>query len=104
MGISTIYTSYFSNNIYYFLYLFVIYRLKHKVSIEQEISDIKLRFFTNISHELRTPLTLITGPVEQLLNNKTIEDKAREQLLIIERNANRMLRLVNQILDFRKYK
>lgn len=82
--------------------LFVIYRLKHKVSIEQEISDIKLRFFTNISHELRTPLTLITGPVEQLLNNKTIEDKAREQLLIIERNANRMLRLVNQILDFRK--
>jgi len=82
--------------------LFVIYRLKHKVSIEQEISDIKLRFFTNISHELRTPLTLITGPVEQLLNNKTIEGKVREQLFIIERNANRMLRLVNQILDFRK--
>lgn len=82
--------------------LFVIYRLKHKVSMEQEISDIKLRFFTNISHELRTPLTLITGPVEQLLNNKTIEGKVREQLFIIERNANRMLRLVNQILDFRK--
>lgn len=78
------------------------HRLKHKVSIEQEISDIKLRFFTNISHELRTPLTLITGPVEQLLNNKTIEGKVREQLFIIERNANRMLRLVNQILDFRK--
>lgn len=70
--------------------------------MEQEISDIKLRFFTNISHELRTPLTLITGPVEQLLNNKTIEGKVREQLFIIERNANRMLRLVNQILDFRK--
>ena len=48
--------------------LFTIFRLKHKVSVEQEISDIKLRFFTNISHELRTPLTLIAGPVEQSCN------------------------------------
>ena len=40
--------------------LFTIYRLKHEVSVEQQISDIKLRFFTNISHELRTPLTLLS--------------------------------------------
>ena len=82
--------------------LFTIFRLKHKVSVEQEISDIKLRFFTNISHELRTPLTLIAGPVEQVLQHGKLNDEEREQLVLVERNTNRMLRLVNQILDFRK--
>ncbi|WP_303028135.1 response regulator, partial [Bacteroides acidifaciens] len=82
--------------------LFTIYRLKHEVSVEQQISDIKLRFFTNISHELRTPLTLIAGPVEQVLKNDKLPEDAREQLVVVERNTNRMLRLVNQILDFRK--
>ena len=82
--------------------LFTIYRLKHEVSVEQQISDIKLRFFTNISHELRTPLTLIAGPVEQVLKNDRLPADAREQLMVVERNTNRMLRLVNQILDFRK--
>ncbi|MDE6162340.1 MAG: response regulator, partial [Bacteroides sp.] len=82
--------------------LFTIYRLKHEVLVEQQISDIKLRFFTNISHELRTPLTLIAGPVEQVLKNDKLPEDAREQLVVVERNTNRMLRLVNQILDFRK--
>ena len=82
--------------------LFTIYRLKHEVSVEQQISNIKLRFFTNISHELRTPLTLIAGPVEQVLKNDKLPADAREQLVVVERNTNRMLRLVNQILDFRK--
>jgi len=82
--------------------LFTIYRLKHEVSVEQQVSDIKLRFFTNISHELRTPLTLIAGPVEYVLQNKNLPDDAREQLRVVERNTDRMLRLVNQILDFRK--
>ncbi|WP_071147055.1 hybrid sensor histidine kinase/response regulator transcription factor [Bacteroides ihuae] len=82
--------------------LFTIYRLKHEVSVEQQVSDIKLRFFTNISHELRTPLTLIAGPVEYVLKNSKLPDDAREQLVVVERNTSRMLRLVNQILDFRK--
>ena len=82
--------------------LFTIYRLKHEVSVEQQVSDIKLRFFTNISHELRTPLTLIAGPVEYVLQNKNLPDEVREQLRVVERNTDRMLRLVNQILDFRK--
>ena len=72
------------------------------MSVEQQISDIKLRFFTNISHELRTPLTLIAGPVEQVLKNDKLPADAREQLVVVERNTSRMLRLVNQILDFRK--
>lgn len=82
--------------------LFVFFRLKHKVATEQQISDIKLRFFTNISHELRTPLTLITGPIEQILQHGNLQETDREQLILVERNTNRMLRLVNQILDFRK--
>ena len=68
--------------------LFTIYRLKHEVSVEQQISDIKLRFFTNISHELRTPLTLIAGPVEQVLKNDKLPADAREQLVVVEWNTN----------------
>lgn len=82
--------------------LFTIYRLKHEVSVEQQVTDMKLRFFTDISHELRTPLTLISGPVEYVLENTKLPDDAREQLQVVERNTNRMLRLINQILDFRK--
>ena len=82
--------------------LFTIYRLKHEVSVEQQMTDMKLRFFTDISHELRTPLTLIPGPVEYILGNTKLPDDAREQLQVVERNTNRMLRLINQILDFRK--
>ena len=82
--------------------LFTIYRLKHEVSVEQQMTNMKLRFFTDISHELRTPLTLISGPVEYVLENTQLPADAREQLQVVERNTNRMLRLVNQILDFRK--
>ncbi|WP_308765183.1 two-component regulator propeller domain-containing protein [uncultured Bacteroides sp.] len=82
--------------------LFTIFRLKHKVNVEQQMTDIKLRFFTNISHELRTPLTLIAGPVEQILKNGHLKTEEKEQLALVERNTNRMLRLINQILDFRK--
>ncbi len=82
--------------------LFTIYRLKHEVSVEQQMTNMKLRFFTDISHELRTPLTLISGPVEYVLQNVQLPADAREQLQVVERNTNRMLRLVNQILDFRK--
>lgn len=82
--------------------LFVIYRLKHEVSVEQQVTDIKLRFFTNISHELRTPLTLIEGPLEYILKRDDLTHEVREQLQTVARNTHRMLRLVNQILDFRK--
>lgn len=82
--------------------LFTIYRLKHEVSVEQQMTNMKLRFFTDISHELRTPLTLISGPVEYVLSNKRLPADVREQLQVVERNTNRMLHLINQILDFRK--
>ncbi len=82
--------------------LFYIYRLRHEVTIEQQISNIKLRFFTDISHELRTPLTLITTPVAEVLENEPLTPSAREQLTLVRKNTERMLRLINQILDFRK--
>lgn len=77
-------------------------RLQQEVVVEQQVTDIKLRFFTNISHELRTPLTLISGPVEHILKNEKISPAVRSQLEIVNSNSERMLRMVNQILDFRK--
>lgn len=76
--------------------------LERKVEMEKQITDIKLRFFTNISHELRTPLTLIAGPVENVLTTEKISPAVREQLEIVKSNCSRMLRLINEILDFRK--
>ena len=57
--------------------LFTIYRLKHEVVVEQHMTDMKLRFFTDISHELRTPLTLISGPVEYVLEHTQLPADAR---------------------------
>lgn len=82
--------------------LFYIYRLRHQVDVEQQISNIKLRFFTDVSHELRTPLTLIIGPITEILQYEELSDRVKAHLQLVEKNTNRMLRLINQILDFRK--
>lgn len=82
--------------------LFRIYRLRHEVMLEQKLSDLKLNFFTNISHELRTPLTLIISPVSDILSTETLSKKAKEHLTIVQKNTDRMLRMVNQILDIRR--
>lgn len=82
--------------------LFSFYRLKNEVVVEHRISEMKLNFFTDISHELRTPLTLIASPVENILRKEAISDKIRDQLQLVWRNTERMLRLINQILDFHK--
>ena len=76
--------------------------LRQKVIVEQQVTDIKLRFFTNISHELRTPLTLIVAPIENILQNERISQSVRSQLEIVQSNSQRMLRMVNQLLEFRK--
>ncbi|MEZ4997092.1 MAG: histidine kinase dimerization/phospho-acceptor domain-containing protein [Bacteroidales bacterium] len=78
------------------------YKLRHKVEVEQIITNLKLKFFTDISHELRTPLTLISSPVTNILQNNNLEPEVRDQLTLVQGNTQRMLRLVNQILDFRK--
>ncbi len=69
-----------------------------------ELDQLKLRFFTNVSHELRTPLTLIIAPLEKLLeNSRNLSRGLRERYLRLTlRSAERLLRLVNQILDIQK--
>ena len=79
-----------------------IYRLRHQINLEQQLANIKLRFFTDISHELRTPLTLIASPVTEVLEHETLTANARKHLTLVHKNTERMLHLVNQILDFRK--
>jgi len=82
--------------------LSTIYRLKNNVKLEKEISNMKQKFFIDISHELRTPLTLISSPIEYLINDNRTPDAIKKQLSYIAHSSNRLQRLVNQILDFRK--
>ncbi|MEO7767339.1 MAG: substrate-binding domain-containing protein, partial [Ferruginibacter sp.] len=68
----------------------------------REATDAKINFFTNISHEFRTPLTLILGPLEELMANAKIHFSDKQYLSLIQKNVIRLLRLVNQLIDFRK--
>lgn len=83
-------------------------RLKHKLALElehaeklEEVSRMKSNFFANISHEFRTPLTLILGPAQKILS-KTFDESIKNDASIIKRNSNRLLQLVNQLLDLSK--
>ena len=62
----------------------------------------KISFFTNISHEFRTPLSLISSPLDKIINNENTSRSNMDDLNVIKRNTNRLLKLVNQLLDFRK--
>lgn len=88
----------------------VLNKAKDRFLIEQERREarqiheldlMKIRFLTNISHEFRTPLSLILAPTEKILKNAE-NDKQKLQFQMINRNARRLLNLVNQLLDFRK--
>jgi signal transduction histidine kinase/ligand-binding sensor domain-containing protein/DNA-binding response OmpR family regulator len=83
--------------------------LKSKMDIEsavhensEEMNQMKLQFFTNISHELRTPLTLIVGPLSQIMNGRADTKDIPKLNSIMYKNSNRLLKLINQLLDFRK--
>jgi signal transduction histidine kinase/ligand-binding sensor domain-containing protein/DNA-binding response OmpR family regulator len=67
-----------------------------------EIDLMRLQFFTNISHEFRTPLTLISAPVDTLIKEKPESSKAEPYYHIISRNVQRLTKLIDQLLDFRK--
>jgi ligand-binding sensor domain-containing protein/signal transduction histidine kinase/DNA-binding response OmpR family regulator len=69
---------------------------------EKEINEHKLEFFTNISHEIRTPLTLIVGPLEKLIENAQSNPELTRDLQPIKNNADRLMNLVTELLDFRK--
>jgi ABC-type sugar transport system substrate-binding protein/DNA-binding response OmpR family regulator/nitrogen-specific signal transduction histidine kinase len=115
-----------------FIFIYKAYRSKHRMNIElgkrngeinrqkellekqrdqlitlskqlEEATHAKLVFFTNISHEFRTPLTLISGPVNSLLADKTTSNEHHRLLSLAKKNANILLELIDQIIDFRKY-
>lgn len=92
-------------------YTFIGIREKHQLMLEhferekqEELQQMKLQFFTNISHELRTPLSLISGPMDYLIQSgQGLSYELREkQYHLIRKNAQYLLRLANQLLDFRK--
>jgi ligand-binding sensor domain-containing protein/signal transduction histidine kinase/DNA-binding response OmpR family regulator len=97
------------------LYLFYSYSVKtskltHELNFQhlshekdQELAQRKLSFFTNISHEIKTPLTLILAPIDKLISLNEGNNKTQNQLRLIQRNGERLVRLINQLLDFRKF-
>ncbi|MBC7888484.1 MAG: response regulator [Ferruginibacter sp.] len=77
-------------------------RLRNKIAVEQKLAVLKLSFFTNVSHELRTPLTLIVSPLEQLSRMEPLTHEGRSLVATAQKNAGRMVRFINQLLDLRK--
>jgi len=69
---------------------------------EQRVNKMNMSFFANMSHEFRTPLTLISGPIATLCNDESIKGEKKQLLYIVQRSVNRMLRLINQLMDFNK--
>ena len=114
-----------STNVAYLIYvlifsglLFVFYKLvdqqykerrraeleKDKRKQVEELNEQKIQFFTNISHEFRTPLTLILNPMESLISRsfESVGKEVRQKYMTVYNNANRMLRLIDELMDFRK--
>ena len=85
---------------------YIVSRMRHRREImkrehAEQLNEAKLQFFINISHEIRTPMTLIINPLEKLLADKK-DGELHKTYLMIYRNAQRILRLINQLMDIRK--
>ena len=92
-------------SIYAFLKRFELLKEKEigeiKIRKEQELTEKKLAFFTNVSHDLKTPLTLIDAPLTDLLNRENLDREQIEKLNIIRRNSKRLYKLISDLIDFR---
>ena len=88
----------------YFTYriIFNFNRLRNRINVEKQLTEYKLVFFTNISHEFRTPLTLIQGALEKMYRMDDIPQALLHPLKVMDKSTQRMLRLINQLLEFRK--
>ena len=78
--------------------------LQRRIDFEQQISNLKLRFFTDISHELRTPLTLIASPIDEVISNEKLSDAGMENMQVAKRNTDRMLRSSIKYWIFARYR
>lgn len=87
-------------------YVYVNFRrinnLRNKVKVENQLTEYKLRFFTNISHEFRTPLTIIKGDMDRLKTVDKMSGEMKLPLSSMAKSVERMMRLINQLLEFRK--
>lgn len=101
--------------VYLILFIFLCYLIKLRVvsvqrrkmvkfshAKEKELYEAKIGFFTNIAHEIRTPLSLISAPLESILASDDGNSKTRHNLEVMRKNVERLLELINQLLDFRK--
>ncbi|WP_294608803.1 hybrid sensor histidine kinase/response regulator transcription factor [uncultured Bacteroides sp.] len=82
--------------------LLKIHRLNTAVEVEKQLTEYKLRFFTNISHEFRTPLTIIRGSIDALSGYNNLPWFVDKQLNALSKSSSRLLRLIDQLLEFRK--
>ncbi|MBQ1940250.1 MAG: response regulator, partial [Alistipes sp.] len=76
--------------------------LRNRIAVEKQLTEYKLVFFTNISHEFRTPLTLIQGALEKIQRRGKVPKEMTDSVKVMEKSTNRLLRLINQLLEFRK--
>lgn len=76
--------------------------LRNRIQVETQLTEYKLMFFTNISHEFRTPLTMIQGALEKIESLNKIPKEMVYSIQLMNKSTNRMLRLINQLLEFRK--
>ncbi len=98
-----IYTLFFAMLLYVAFQIILRFnRLQNRLHIEKQLTEYKLMFFTNISHEFRTPLTLIKGAIDKIIKDKKYSKELNYPIQLMNKNTNRMLRLVNQLLEFRK--
>lgn len=75
---------------------------KSQRKYERQLVKQKLAFFTEVSHEFKTPLTLIIGPLEDMLANETLEPSSSKKIKLVHKNAQKLLNLINKLLDYRK--
>lgn len=92
-----------------FIIMYFVYRtarninsLRNKIKVEKQLTEYKLVFFTNISHEFRTPLTLIKGALDRIHRSHDIPKDILYSIKLMDKSTQRMLRLINQLLEFRK--
>lgn len=94
---------------YFFILLFIFhqiynYNLKRKLAINQDrVQKNKIKFFTHISHEIRTPLTLINAPLDDIIEDSVNDEILHRKLKRIKKNSNKLLNIINELLDLKKF-
>lgn len=79
-----------------------IYVLRNRIKVEQQLTEFKMQFFTNISHEFRTPLTIIRGAAQRMRAYDNIPAEMKQPTFSIQKSTERLMRMINQLMDFSK--